>query len=1011
MPVPESSDDADEGPGLLGRFWQRLVARVAGLGLIDRTLTMCLIVLATTVPFALWGFWNDADDHPILRPGWYDVGYAVTVATVLGWLILSIRLLAVRRTRDEDPVTFYAISLLYGVMSALFALATGWDTGPWVPLFYFGIAGGGFVWMDRPRETWVAMAAATVVLLTGIVGEQLGYIPHAWGLASSPNQGGEVPLWWHGLIGGQTISNCIIMFLLVRYIALRWRRSERAVAERNGLLQRMFGRYMSTEVMRTLLDNPAEALTLGGDRREVTLLMSGLRNFTALSAKLAPHDIIDLLNDYFEVMVDVCLDHQGTINEILGDSMLVVFGAPESCDDHADRAVACALAMQRAMETVNARNRVLGRPILEMGIGLNTGEVVVGNIGSSKRTKYGVVGSHVNRTGRIESYSAGGQVLASASVIAHARRGVEASPGVTMRPKGGEPIQLVTVRGVHDGSRPTPTVIRSTADAARDRWRGLEARVGALRHIDRVLVLYGITLATTAGTGLWAYRSDASTDPMFRDGWFQISYAFLWVCVALHTLMIAACLVLRRTKGDVALIGDLGGILYGFQNAMFALAIGWDTSPWVPLAIFGIACASFIWTHSPRSGWLALAASLTTLAAGITAEMLGWIPHAFLLAEAPNQAGAVEGWWHVIIGLQTLIVSWSVCFMIRYAVHRGHIHEAELASRNDLLRYMFGRYMSTEVMRALLEEPDEALGLGGQQREVTLVMTDLRGFTALAETLTPEQTIGLLNDYFDVMVDVCLEYGGTINEIIGDALLIVFGAPTPCDDHADRAVACAVAMQQAMDTVNARNKALGRPQLEMGIGVNTGEVVVGNVGSRKRTRYGVVGRQVNRTARIESYTVGGQVLVSQSVIDAARAPIGLRATHTVGVDVGQPFTLHVVESIGAPYGLTVPDISASMRTLDAPRALQIALLSGKHVSDMRLDARALALGDRTIRLEIARTVQVFDNLELILLSPVVRAIYGKVVEADASADARSTLCTVHLTSVPTEAKRRLLRWS
>lgn len=1012
MPSPEPSDDADERSGAGARLWRRLVARAAALGTIDRTVVMCLIVLATTIPFTVWGGLIDPASFPILRAGWYDAGYALTVGVTCCWIALALRLLAVRRTRQADPIAFYAVSLLYSITSALFALASGWDTGPWVPLFYFGIAGGGFVWMDRPRETWVAMGAGTAVLLAGIVAEQLGLLPHAWALSMSPNQGGQVPLWWHALIGGQTISNCVIMVLLIRHIALRWRRSEQAVAERNGLLQRMFGRYMSTEVMRTLLDNPEEALTLGGEQREVTLLMSGLRDFTALSSRLEPGEVIALLNDYFEVMVDVCLDHQGTINEIVGDGMLVVFGAPEPCDDHADRAIACARAMQRAMTSVNARNRALGRPLLEMGIGLNTGQVVVGNIGSSKRTKYGVVGSHVNRAARIESYSAGGEVLASGSVIERARRPVETGARFTARPKGGEPIVITAI--AVDGD--PPEAPRRAAEAGPDRWGRLEVRISALRRIDRMLALYGITLLACLALMIWAHDIDPGTHPMFREGWFQASYAFLCICAVLHGSMTLACLVLRRTGGDPRLIGDVGGALYGLQNAVFAVAIGWDTSPWVPLAFFAIASAGYIWTHSPRSAWISLGVALVTLVGGVVAEALGWIPHAFLLAEAPNQAGHVEPWWHIVIGSQTLLISWSMCLMIRYAVRQGKVHEAELESRNALLRYMFGRYMSTEVLRTLLADPEEALRLGGQQREVTLLMSDLRGFTALAETLTPAQTIGLLNDYFDVMVDICLEHRGTINEIIGDALLIVFGAPTPCDDHADRALACAVAMQRAMATVNARNRATGRPALEMGIGINTGEVVVGNVGSRKRTRYGVVGGQVNRTARIESYTVGGQVIAARSVLDAARAPVRVRATHTVEDDAGHPSTLHIVEGIGPPHDLTIPATVDPMRPLTTPRTLRVAPLSGKHVSDDTFDARVVALGQRTARLAVARGLRVFDNVELILSAPELRAIYGKVIDvtppaAGDEAHRDEAHCTVRLTSIPPEAGARLAQWS
>jgi hypothetical protein len=150
----------------------------------------------------------------------------------------------------------------------------------------------------------------------------------------------------------------------------------------------------------------------------------------------------------------------------------------------------------------------------------------------------------------------------------------------------------------------------------------------------------------------------------------------------------------------------------------------------------------------------------------------------------------------------------------------------ELEKSLELLKTMFGRYISTEVMKSLLEDPS-ALELGGERRKVTIMITDLRGFSALSERLEPEQVVQMLNSYFDVMVDVIFQYDGTINEIVGDALLVIFGAPQEMPDRAQRAIACAIAMQNAMAKVNNQNRAEGLPELEMGIGLNETEVIVG----------------------------------------------------------------------------------------------------------------------------------------------------------------------------------------
>lgn len=119
------------------------------------------------------------------------------------------------------------------------------------------------------------------------------------------------------------------------------------------------------------------------------------------------------------------------------------------------------------------------------------------------------------------------------------------------------------------------------------------------------------------------------------------------------------------------------------------------------------------------------------------------------------------------------------------------------------------------------------------------------------------------------MVEVIQRHGGTIDEIIGDAILVLFGAPAAMENDARRAVLCALEMQQAMAAVNEQNLNRGWPSIEMGIALHTGEVVVGNIGSVKRSKYGVVGRTINTTARIESFTVGGQIIVSPTLIAAA----------------------------------------------------------------------------------------------------------------------------------------------
>ncbi|MDM8569547.1 adenylate/guanylate cyclase domain-containing protein, partial [Thiotrichales bacterium HSG1] len=180
------------------------------------------------------------------------------------------------------------------------------------------------------------------------------------------------------------------------------RNSEALLIKRNELIRNVFGRYLTDEVVDTLLETKS-GLTMGGERREITILTSDLRGFTAQSNKLSSEQVIKILNFYLEAMGEIIAKYYGSINDFLGDGILVFFGAPIVRDDDPQRAVACAISMELAMTAVNEQLFNWGFDCLEMGIGINTGEVVVGNIGSEKRTKYSAIGNEVNLAYRIES--------------------------------------------------------------------------------------------------------------------------------------------------------------------------------------------------------------------------------------------------------------------------------------------------------------------------------------------------------------------------------------------------------------------------------------------------------------------------------------------------------------------------------------------------------------------------------------------------------------------------------
>ncbi len=246
-----------------------------------------------------------------------------------------------------------------------------------------------------------------------------------------------------------------------------------------------------------------------------------------------------------------------------------------------------------------------------------------------------------------------------------------------------------------------------------------------------------------------------------------------------------------------------------------------------------------------------------------------------------------------------------------------------LERRARFIRETFGRYLSDSVVQTILDDP-QGLRLGGERREVSILMSDLRGFTALCERLSPEQTVSMLNAYFGAMIDVVMAHGGTIDELLGDAMLLIFGAPLPQADHADRAVRCAIEMQRAMIEVNQRNAAEGLPALEMGIAVNTGEAVVGNIGSRKRSKYGVVGSHVNLTARIEALTMGHQVLISEDTRRACCLPLVLGEELTfMAKGFEEPVKVHDLRGLRDDPRATLPPHAPGPRAAPVPRERQV----------------------------------------------------------------------------------------
>jgi sigma-B regulation protein RsbU (phosphoserine phosphatase) len=210
----------------------------------------------------------------------------------------------------------------------------------------------------------------------------------------------------------------------------------------------------------------------------------------------------------------------------------------------------------------------------------------------------------------------------------------------------------------------------------------------------------------------------------------------------------------------------------------------------------------------------------------------------------------------------------------------------------DFVRATLGRYVSPELAQQVLRDR-EALQMGGEVREVAMLMSDLRGFSGLSERLGPAAMIALLNRYLGCMTPVILQHRGVINEFIGDAIFVLFGAPFGRPDDAERAVRCAQAMQEALTAFNEDIDSHGLPELGMGIGLHVGPVVAGNIGSPDRLKYGVVGPAVNLTARIQTLTSAGEVLLSDALLARVSSIVRVTPGRQERVKgIAEPVTVH-----------------------------------------------------------------------------------------------------------------------
>ncbi len=249
-------------------------------------------------------------------------------------------------------------------------------------------------------------------------------------------------------------------------------------------------------------------------------------------------------------------------------------------------------------------------------------------------------------------------------------------------------------------------------------------------------------------------------------------------------------------------------------------------------------------------------------------------------------------WLPVVYPILTLAVIYGSSTLYRYNLERRQKRE---------LRSLFSRYVSEEVVQEVLELRDAQI-LGGKRQEITVLFSDIRGFTALSQKMVPEAVVNLLNEYLTAMTAVIFQNKGTIDKFLGDGIMVLFGAPVNLPDAPVRALNTAMQMQQKMHDLRSRWLYGDHPALNMGIGIHTGEAVIGNIGSSQRMNYTAIGDTVNIASRLQELTKthGHNIIVSEATVQRIQQPPDMKPLGPV-ILRGRDEQINI-------YGVVLPDM-------------------------------------------------------------------------------------------------------
>lgn len=867
MPSPARIRTVDEAIRMAARDGERLVAR-----------TRLVITLGLFASWPISEWMSAAGRMNEVVVACAAAGVAASYAS-LRWL------------RDHPPTfRFSASSVTFDVLMVWSILLS---EALWPDAHYRGV-----VLLSGMPAAYLVVAAAGVRFSRGaaLLGIALTMIAAAGVLAV------DMLVWAHDEYF-PTLGNMIgVGFNLLAASLVAWSVAARtrALADESTSMavvaaraHQRLGAYVPAAVAAASLE--ADALLLGGRRARVTVLFARLTGLPGAD-DAAPEERVAELNAYFARMTAAIAAHGGVVDKYLGPGIMAVFGMPDSAPEAAlaatARALAAAEAMNEALTAHNRERRAAGKPALEHGIGVHVGDAVAGNVGTPKRVQYTVIGDAVNVAARVQARALAmkSRVLLT-DAAAKAIREEAAAAGARLRSVGTHALRgrqaevelFTTIAGA------TPSLPPSKPrKAERASWSIPPSHLasGAWQRVSqrakRVLVEEPERIADTVLT-------TAALTGERLVAWTRLVICASAIVLAPYFGSLQAPAKTIITIRVIALAGALTSlaILYKLKKPV-APSEAWTFFPvTLDVVLSTLAVMVFVvWNtpkyggviHLPGVGLLHLAVILGglrlrrrhALHGGVLASLILASIVAYDLSRGIHMYATDIAYAFVILG-GSGVLAWAIATRTR-ALLTGAIDAGRSAAR---ARARLGAYVSDAVASHALSEDE--LELGGRRLEkVATLFCDLRGFTRYAEGRDPEALVAELNAYLEAMEAPILEQQGVIDSFLGDAIVVVFGAPKPRPKPALRAIRAAIGMQCALREHNAERALRGLPPLVHGIGIHVGPVIAGHIGTTERAAFTIVGDVVTVAEALEQATKGRDenVLVSEAACRAAQDEAG-----------------------------------------------------------------------------------------------------------------------------------------